>query len=352
VIAINRLFNPVDVKASRSASSIRSTVVGCPLNVRKVAEALGMKTEPSRTEYDVVIVGGGPAGLASAICGSSEGLDVLLVERSGIGGQAASSSRIENYPGFPSGISGNELGSKALKQATHFGADIVVTREVRNVVCLPEEYCVEIDGGCQIQTRCIVLTTGVQWRKLEATGVERLTGKGVLYGAARTEAHSVLGKKIFIVGGGNSAGQAAMFFSGYASSVTMLVRGKDITHSMSQYLVEQLKRRANIFVDTGSEVISAHGEAHLESICTLSNGETRSRQADALFVMIGASADSSWMPKELMRDQHGFIFTGRDLTTKPGHRTPYALETNLPGVFCAGDVRHGSIKRVSRDGRR
>jgi thioredoxin reductase (NADPH) len=324
-----------------------SKVVSCPLTVRKVAEALGMRTAPEQTAYDVVIIGGGPAGLAAAVSGASEGLKVLLLEKKGIGGQAACSSRIENYPGFPTGISGNELASKALKQAVHFGAEIVVTREVHQILTMDGGYCVETDGGYRVQASSILLATGVQWRTLSVPGLKPLIGRGVLYGAARTEAHTVLGKNIFIVGAGNSAGQAAMFFSGYACSVTLLVRGRDIRNSMSQYLVDQLRSRVNIHIETSTEVASVSGDAHLDSICTVSSGQVNNRQADALFVMIGACAASAWMPNELQRDPNGFVLTGRDVALACGARTPFLLESNLPGIFCAGDIRHDSIKRVS-----
>ncbi|NYF87975.1 FAD-dependent oxidoreductase [Tunturiibacter empetritectus] len=325
----------------------QSKVVSCPLTVRKVAQALGMRTAPEQTAYDVVIIGGGPAGLAAAVSGASEGLKVLLLEKKGIGGQAACSSRIENYPGFPTGISGNELASKALKQAVHFGAEIVVTREVHQILTMDGEYCIEMDGGYRVQAKSILLATGVQWRTLSVPGMKPLIGRGVLYGAARTEAHTVLGKNIFIVGAGNSAGQAAMFFSGYACSVTLLVRGRDIRNSMSQYLVDQLRSRTNIYIETSTEVSSVSGDTHLDSICTESSGQVKQRQADALFVMIGACAASAWMPDELQRDPNGFVLTGRDATPARGARTPFLLESNLPGIFCAGDIRHDSVKRVS-----
>ena len=324
-----------------------SKVVSCPLTVRKVAEALGMRTAPEQTAYDVVIIGGGPAGLAAAVSGASEGLKVLLLEKKGIGGQAACSSRIENYPGFPTGISGNELASKALKQAVHFGAEIVVTREVHQILPMNSGYCVETDGGYRVQARSILLATGVQWRTLSVPGMKPLIGRGVLYGAARTEAHTVLGKNIFIVGAGNSAGQAAMYFSGYACSVTLLARGRDVRNSMSQYLVDQLRSRTNIYIETSTEVTSVSGEMHLDSICTASSGQVKQRQADALFVMIGACAASAWMPEELQRDPDGFVLTGRDVIPARGARTPFLLESSLPGIFCAGDIRHDSIKRVS-----
>lgn len=327
----------------------RQRCVGQPPTVRKVAEALGFQTAPNKTDYDVVIVGAGPAGLAAAVYGSSEGLSVLVIERSTVGGQAGTSSRIENYLGFPQGITGDELSERAVKQAAKFGSEIVVTREVQNVFPLEDGYCIEMDGEERVTSRCVILATGVDWRRLEAEGVDRLQGRGVLYGASRTEASTVVGKSIFIVGGGNSAGQAAMFFASYARSVTLLVRGAGLETSMSSYLIEQIGRRPNIKIETLTRVVSVGGDNYLESICTAKKGEeTRSRPADALYIMIGADAQTDWLPAEIQRDERGYVCTGRDLPEEVrGKRQPYLLETNLPGLFCVGDVRHDSIKRVS-----
>ena len=323
--------------------------VGQPPTVRKVAEALGIRTSPTRENYDVVVIGGGPAGLAAAVYGASEGLCVLLVERTAVGGQAGTSSRIENYLGFPNGISGDDLSERALKQAARFGAEMVMTREVQNVQPMNGQYCIELDGGDRVTAKAVILATGVDWRRLDAEGVDRLIGRGVLYGAARTEAPIVVGKQVFIVGGGNSAGQAAMFFSSYASSVTVLVRGAGLELSMSQYLIDQIAQKKNITIEPFTTVVSVGGEDHLESICTVSgDAQPRSRSADALFVMIGADASTDWLPGELQRDERGYVCTGRDIPGwGDGRRTPFLLETNLPGFFCAGDVRHDSIKRVS-----
>ena len=327
----------------------RERCVGQPPTVRKVAEALGFRTEPKEQQYDVVVIGAGPAGLAAAVYGSSEGLRVLLIERSTVGGQAGTSSRIENYLGFPGGISGDELSERAVKQAARFGTEIVMTREACNIYPLPEGYCVELDGGNRVTSRCVVLATGVDWRRLEADGIERLQGRGVLYGASRTEASTIIGKDVFIVGGGNSAGQAAMFFSSYARSVTMLVRGAGLELSMSQYLIQQIDHKRNIVIEPFTEVVSVGGDGYLETICTTTHGEApQSRAADALFVMIGADATTDWLPPQVMRDDRGYVCTGRDLPDHScGNRQPYLLETNLPGFFCVGDVRHDSIKRVS-----
>ena len=329
----------------------QSYCLGQSPTVRGVAKALGFNTEPKSDAYDVLIVGGGPAGLAAAVYGASEGLKTLLVEKNAAGGQAGTSSRIENYLGFPGGISGDELTERAMKQAQKFDAEIVLTREVKNIARLDQGYCVEFDGGQRVSTRTVVVATGVDWRRLEAEGVDRLIGRGVLYGAAKTEAMTVIGKDVFIVGGGNSAGQAAMYFASYARSVTVVVRGAGLAVSMSQYLITQIDGRPNIKIEPFTQVVSVGGEDHLETICTSTRGAAPvERRADALFVMIGADASTDWLPKAMQRDERGYICTGRDVADLPnwaGERTPFLLETNLPGIFCAGDVRHDSIKRVS-----
>jgi thioredoxin reductase (NADPH) len=325
-----------------------SVIVVRPLTARKVAEALGIHTNPMKTEYDVVVVGGGPAGLAAAVYGASEGLSVLLVEKTAAGGQACTSSRIENYLGFPNGISGEELGARAVKQAARFGAEMVMTRKVVTVEPMSGGYCVELDGGTRLQTKTAILATGVDWRKLKIEGIDRLQGKGVVYGASRMDAPSVIGKDIFIVGGGNSAGQAAVYFSSYAASVTVLVRGEGLAQTMSHYLIAQLDQRHNITVEPHTEVVSVDGENSLESIHTSTRGAPPcERSADALFVMIGAIARTDWLPEALQRDARGFVLTGRDLPDWEELRVPFLLETSMPGIFCAGDVRHDSIKRVS-----
>jgi len=320
--------------------------------VRVVAEALGLQTTPKDERYDVVIAGAGPAGTAAGVYGSSEGLKVLIVERSAAGGQAGTSSRIENYLGFPSGISGDELTERALKQARHFGSEIAVTRSIEAVLIGDMGYCVELDGGERIWARAVLLSTGVDWHRIEVPGLDRLLGRGILYGASRQEAHSVAGKRVFVVGGGNSAGQAAVFFSNYAAEVIMLVRGAGLALSMSRYLIAQIAEKDNIRIEAWTEVTGVHGEEHLEQIVTTTRDPdggriSTTRDADALFLMIGATANTSWLPPTLERDAKGYIYTGRDLTGWPLDREPFPLETSLPGIFCAGDVRHGSIKRVA-----
>jgi len=323
------------------------------LTVRGVAEALGIRTQPRYEEYDVVVAGAGPAGLAAGVYGASEGLKVLIIERTAAGGQAGTSSRIENYLGFPNGVSGEELSERALKQADRFGAEIAITRCIERLEALDGgRYCVQLDGGQRVSACVVLLATGVEWRILAAEGVERLQGRGVLYGASRNEASNVVGKHVVIVGGGNSAGQAAVFFSNYAAEVTVLVRGKGLELTMSQYLIGQLAAKKNVHIEPFTQVVRAEGEDHLERIVTRTKapGEEETVQtcdADALFVMIGADASTAWLPDGLERDAKGYIFTGRDVKQWPLEREPFPLETSLPGVFCAGDVRHDSIKRVS-----
>jgi thioredoxin reductase (NADPH) len=321
--------------------------------VRRVAEALGIRTTPRYQDYEVVIAGAGPAGLAAGVYGASEGLKVLMVEKSAAGGQAGTSSRIENYLGFPNGISGEDLSERALKQGARFGAEIAMTRCIEALEPLADgRYCVQLDGGQRVSACVVLLATGVEWRILGAEGVDRLQGRGVLYGASRNEASNVVGKRVFLVGGGNSAGQAAVFFANYAAEVTILVRGKGLELTMSQYLIEQIDAKRNVHVEPYTEVVKAEGEDHLERVVTRTRAadgqETvQTRAADALFVMIGADASTAWLPKSLERDDAGYIRTGRDLNSWSLPRTPFPLETSLPGVFCAGDVRHDSIKRVS-----
>jgi thioredoxin reductase (NADPH) len=323
-----------------------------PPSVREMADALQIQTQPTRDRYDVVIAGAGPAGMAAGVYGASEGLNVLMVERSAAGGQAGTSSRIENYLGFPEGVSGEDLTGRALKQAIRFGAEIAMTRCIEKLTQVDDGYWLELDGGQGVTARAVLLATGVEWRRLPVDGGDRLLARGVLYGASRAEADNVNGKKVFIVGGGNSAGQAAMFFSSYATKVKVLVRGEGLRLTMSQYLIGEIASKANIEIVPFTEVRAVEGEEHLERIVTRvrppSGIETFvTYEADAMFVMIGADPNTTWLPAELEKDAAGYLCTGRDLKTWHSEREPFPLETNLPGVFCAGDVRHGSIKRVS-----
>ncbi len=316
-------------------------------STRELALAVGLQVAPLSDAYDVVIIGGGPAGLAAAVYGASEGLRTLMIEREAPGGQAGTSSRIENYLGFPNGVSGDDLGSRALEQAKRLGAEIVVTRDVVALDVTAKR--LTLDGGDSIATSSFVLATGVDWRELAIDGIERLSGVGVYYGASRGEARNTTGKDIFLIGGGNSAGQAAMFFANYARSVTILIRRADLTSSMSDYLIRQLATQANVRVQPHSEVRAVHGDLHLDAIDIIdrSTGETSRYATDALFVFIGADAVTDWLPAAIARDARGYVLTGRDVPNWTLDRDPFLLESSVPGVFAVGDVRHGSVKRVA-----
>ena len=318
--------------------------------MRVLAAAAGLTVAPSRASYDVVIVGGGPAGLTAAVNGASEGLRTGLIESFAPGGQAGTSTRIENYTGFPFGISGDELASRALQQAKRLGAEIVVTRRLEGID--PSDLTVRLDGGDVLRTRSIVLATGVEWRRLKVDSVDRFVGSGVYYGAARSDSGLVQGNDVYLIGAGNSAGQAAIFFSSHARSVTLLVRGESLAASMSHYLVEQIATKANIRVETRSALVAVHGDEQLEAIEVIdrSTDTTSRRDTRALFVLIGAEAATDWLPLEIARDEHGFVLTGSDaMNAGPwkADREPFALETSAPGIFAVGDVRSGSVKRVA-----
>jgi thioredoxin reductase (NADPH) len=297
-----------------------------------------------------VIVGAGPSGLAAAVYGASEGLRAIVIEREAPGGQAGTSSRIENYLGFPSGVSGDELASRALQQARRLGAEILVTRAITRIDAATRH--VHLDGGDVLRARTIILACGVAWRHLAIEGFERLAGKGISYGAARSEAANAHGLDIHIVGAGNSAGQAAMFFSNHARSVTILYRGEMLAKRMSRYLIDQLATRSNVQVLFQSEVVAAHGDASLEAIdvhCA-ATGETARLDSGGLFIFIGADAETAWLPPEIALDDHRFVLTGSDVTAAGQwglDRDPYLLETSVPGIFACGDVRSGPVKRVA-----
>ena len=318
--------------------------------VRDLANRLGLQTRPHSAEYDVAIVGGGPAGLAAAVYGASEGLRTIVVEREAPGGQAGTSSRIENYLGFPSGISGDELASRALQQARRLGAEILVTRAVAGID--PATHQVFLDGTDVVRARSLILATGVAWRRLAIDGFDRLIGKGVYYGAARSEASATHGQDVFLIGAGNSAGQAALHFSGHARTVTLLVRGQSIADSMSHYLIEQLRAKSNVKVRLRCEVQAVHGETSLQAIDILdkTSNEVSRHEAGGLFVFIGANAETEWLPQDVARDARGYVLTGDDVK-KAGRwshgRDPYLLETSAPGVFACGDVRLSPVKRVA-----
>ena len=323
---------------------------------QELAERLGLRTRAGLEFYDLAIVGGGPAGLAAAVYGASEGLKTVMVEREAPGGQAGLSSRIENYLGFPSGLTGGDLTRRAVAQARRFGVEIVSPQEATQLrVDGPYRY-LRLSDGTELSCHAMLLATGVQWRKLDIPGMDRLQGSGVYYGGTATEAISCRDEDVYIIGGANSAGQAAMYFASYAKRVVMLVRGESLAATMSQYLVEQIQTTQNIQVEYQTQVMEVHGEDHLESISIRCNqtGEVNQVPASSLFVFIGAEPRTGWLDGMVQRNERGFILTGPDLM-KSGkrpkdwtlERDPSLLETNIPGVFAVGDVRNGSVKRVA-----
>jgi thioredoxin reductase (NADPH) len=317
---------------------------------RELARLLGLQTKPGADEYDTVVIGAGPAGLAAAVYGASEGLRTVVVEREAPGGQAGTSSRIENYLGFPNGVSGDELATRALQQAKRLGAEILVTRSVARVD--PASRSVHLDGGDVVRARTVILATGVSWRRLAIEGFDRLAGKGIYYGAARSEASSAHGLDVHLIGAGNSAGQAALYFSNHARTVTLVVRGDSLEKSMSRYLIEQLAGRSNVRARLRSEVVAAHGDAALSGIDIRDNAAAKVSRHDCggLFVFIGADAETGWLPADVARDPNGYVLTGDDVKKAgrwPLDRDPYLLESSVPGIFACGDVRLSPVKRVA-----
>jgi thioredoxin reductase (NADPH) len=321
-----------------------------------VAPKLGLNPKASSDLYDVAIIGAGPAGLAAAVYGGSEGLKTLLIERRAPGGQAGTSSRIENYLGFPTGLSGGDLSRRAITQATRFGVELLSPQSVERIE-LKETYKVlHLKDGAQVKTRSIVIGTGVDYRKLEGGGIQDFTGAGVYYGAATTEAANCRNKQVYIVGGGNSAGQAAMHLSNFAGKVTIVIRGKDLTATMSSYLIDQIAGTPNIAVLPFTEVVGGSGSDRLEKI-TLHNSQSEVNEevvCDALFVFIGAKPYTDWLGEAFLKDEKEFLVTGRDLVLHSEYkkrwkiqRDPYLLETIVPGIFAAGDVRSGAMNRVA-----
>jgi thioredoxin reductase (NADPH) len=322
----------------------------------QMARKIGLRTTADQQFYDLIIIGGGPAGLAAAVYGASEGLKTVMVERQAPGGQAGTSSRIENYLGFPSGLSGADLARRAVTQARRFGVETLAAEAV-GLRCHDSYRFVQLADGSELSSHVILIASGVAWRKLDVPGAGRLAGAGVYYGAAMTEAISCRDEEVFVVGGANSAGQAAMHLSKYARQVTMLVRGPDLAATMSRYLIDQIAATPNITVRCHACVVEAHGETRLEAI-TIADAQTRETlPTKSLFIFIGAQPHTDWLAGKLERDEHGFILSGPDLLRdgrKPPHswgrtvpRDPFLLETSVPGVFVAGDVRRGSIKRVA-----
>jgi thioredoxin reductase (NADPH) len=322
----------------------------------QVAEKVGLRTRAQAPFYDLAIVGSGPAGLAAGVYGASEGLRTLIIEREAPGGQAGQSSRIENYLGFPVGLSGLDLARRAVAQATRFGTEILTPQEVTGVRLNDHYKVLTLADGSEVSCHALLVATGVQYRKLEAPGVEALAGAGIYYGAAITEAISTKGQDVFIVGGGNSAGQAAMYLSGFARQVTILARGHGLAESMSQYLIDQIGATPNVAVRTRVSVTAAYGTSNLESI-VLTDADTGASEtvpAAALFIFIGAAPRTEWLTDLVERDKAGFIPTGPELMhdgKRPRGwslgRDPYWLETNIPGIFAAGDVRARSVKRIA-----
>jgi thioredoxin reductase (NADPH) len=322
----------------------------------ELASRVGLTTDPAEEFYDVVVVGGGPAGLGAAVYAASEGLRTVLVERTATGGQAGQSSRIENYLGFPDGISGSQLAERARRQAVKFGAEVISAREVCGIEVVGPARVVRFSDGTSIAAHTAILATGVAYRQLDSPGAATLTGRGVFYGAALTEAMSCQGQEVFIIGGANSAGQAAMYLAQRSKSVTMLVRGSSLTASMSAYLIAQIEATPNIRVRTGATLVEAHGDEHLEALTVLDAGTGVKETIDTqwLFVFIGAVPRTEWLDESVMRDQYGFLYSGPDLLVdgrRPSgwtlERDPYYLESSIPGVFVAGDVRADSVKRVA-----
>ena len=326
-----------------------------PTNLQ-LAEKIGLQTQAEQPFYDLVIIGGGPAGLAAAVYGASEGLSTVMIERQAPGGQAGSSSRIENYLGFPVGLSGGDLARRGVTQAKRFGVEILTPQEAVGVRVENSYRIVTLADGSEITCHALLLATGVSWRRLNVPGCEKLTGRGIYYGAAKTEAIACQGEHIYLIGGANSAGQAAMYFSQYASKVTMLVRGDSLTKSMSQYLIDQIAATPNIEVMVRTEVVEVQGESHLEAITLLHNdtGEKETVEASSLFIFIGAQPETDWLEEVVVRDERGYILTGTDLKQNGQRcfgwhkeRAPFLLESSVPGIFVAGDVRHKSVKRVA-----
>lgn len=329
----------------------------CKPDIQNMARKIGLHLEASEKVYDVVIIGAGPAGLAAAVYGGSEGLKTLVVEKRAPGGQAGTSSRIENYLGFPKGLSGAELTRRALAQVSRFGVELLSPQEVKNIQFQGSYKVITLVDGTQVKSRSIIIATGVEYRKMKAGGIHDFTGAGVYYGGAMTEAQSCRMKKVFIVGGGNSAGQAAVFLSRYASKVIMLIRKESLASSMSQYLIEQVEGVDNVEVWYNTEVLEGEGNEKLEALKLLDKARGREwleEEVGALFVYIGARPQTKWLPINIFKDEKGYIETGRNLMRHNNFdefwklkREPWLLEACSPGVFVAGDVRSGAMNRVA-----
>ena len=329
----------------------------CNPNVQDLARKIGLQLNASESLYDVVIIGAGPAGLAAGVYGGSEGLKTLVVEKHSPGGQAGTSSRIENYLGFPNGLSGAELTRRALSQVSRFGVEVLAPQEVKDIKVKGSYKIITLSDDTQVKSRSIIIATGVAYQKLERKGIHDFTAAGVYYGGAMTEAQTCRKRRIFITGGGNSAGQAAMYLSKYASQVIMLIRGEDLSSSMSQYLIDQIENSDKVEVWSNTEVEEAIGEDKLQALKLVNLAENRTwieEEVGALFIYIGAKPHTNWLPINIFKDEDGFIETGRDLIKHQRFhkiwnlkREPFLLETCTPGVFAAGDVRAGAMNRVA-----
>ena len=325
-------------------------------SVLDIASRIGLNAAVKQQVYDVIIIGAGPAGLAASVYGASEGLSTLLIERKAPCGQAGTSSRIENYLGFPSGLSGADLTRRAVTQATRFGTEILSPQSVKEIKIKDRYKTIVLEDGTEINAKAVVITTGVDYRKLETQGIEDFTGRGIYYGAANTEASSCGNKEVYILGGGNSAGQAAMYLSKFAKHVYIIVRKTDLSFSMSSYLIDQLSTAENVTILGCTEILEACGENHLQGLklIDLNTQEQRSVAADALFIFIGAKPYTDWIGLEIIKNSKGFIETGREMNNYKEFkrvwkvdRDPYLLETSSPGIFAAGDVRAGAMNRVT-----
>jgi thioredoxin reductase (NADPH) len=321
-----------------------------------VAQKVGLRTRAQTSFYDLAIIGGGPAGLAAAVYGASEGLHTVMIEREAPGGQAGMSSRIENYLGFPTGLSGADLARRAVVQAQRFGVEILAPQEVVSVRIENPYRMIKLADASEISCHALMVATGVQWRRLNVPGIDRLQGAGIYYGGGATEALSCKGELVYVVGGANSAGQAAMNFARYADRVVILVRGESLASSMSKYLIDQIQETPNIQLWNNASVVEAHGETHLEEISVLCSDTNKIERvpASSMFIFIGALPRTDFLADIVERDERGFLLTGPDLIRDGQHpkgwtleRDPFLLETNVPGIFAVGDVRHGSIKRVA-----
>ena len=357
-----------DPEVKQLVASIGDDVANLPLTLfpdgtrlfqstpAELAEKIGLRTRAETQFYDLAIVGGGPGGLAAAVYGASEGLKTVMIDREAPGGQAGLSSRIENYLGFPAGLSGMDLARRAVMQAQRFGVEIIAPQEVVALRIEGPYRILKLANGSEFSCHAVLIATGVQWRRLEVPGMDRLQGSGVYYGGGSQEAISYKGETVYVVGGANSAGQAALNFAQYEEKVVMLVRGDSLSATMSRYLIDQIEKTPNIQLWTHASVIEVHGETHLEEIsvqCSDTNTVERV-PASAMFIYIGALPRTDWLDGVVVRDERGFIPAGPDLL-KDGKlpatwnlpRDPFLLETSVPGVFVVGDVRHGSIKRVA-----